>query len=165
MKKIWKFIVDNRVYVVLIIFVIFSIFVIMTMKAYLYPNDKLAVYGSRLDGIENYEITDDKKNEIISFIKEDENVIDVSILIQGKIVNIIIKTSSEDNTIDVMKEKGTEIINKFTEEEISYYDFQIFIKNEDANYNLIGYKNKKSEELSWVNDVIVSEVVEDEEEQ
>ena len=53
----------------------------------------------------------------------------------------------------------------FTEDEIKFYDFQFFIKNEDANYNLIGYKNKKNQEISWVNDVIVSEVEDNEEKQ
>lgn len=164
MKKIWKFIVDNRIYFAIFVFVVFGIFVISTMKAYLYPDDKLAVYGNRLDGIEDVLITDDKKNEVISFIKDDENITDVSIKIQGKIINISIKSNSDKNTIDVMKEKSVEIISKFSKEEVSYYDFQIFVKNEDANYNLIGYKNKNRDEISWVNDVIVSEV-EDEEKQ
>lgn len=164
MKKIWKFIVDNRIYFAIFVFVVFCIFVISTMKAYLYPDDKLAVYGNRLNGIKDVLITDKRKDEVISFIKEDENILDVSIKIQGKIINISIKSSNEKNTIDVMKEKVADVISKFSKEEVSYYDFQVFIKNEDANYNLIGYKNKNKEEISWVNDVIVSEV-EDEEKQ
>ena len=64
-----------------------------------------------------------------------------------------------------MEEKGTEIIKKFSEEEIKFYDFQFFIKNEEANYNLMGYKNKKNDEISWVNDVIVSEVEDNEKEE
>lgn len=164
MKKIWKFIVDNRIYFAIFVFVVFCIFVISTMKAYLYPDDKLAVYGNRLNGIKDVLITDKRKDEVISFIKEDENILDVSIKIQGKIINISIKSSNEKNTIDVMKEKVADVISKFSKEEVNYYDFQVFIKNEDANYNLIGYKNKNKEEISWVNDVIVSEV-EDEEKQ
>lgn len=165
MKKIWKFIVDNRIYVVLFVFVVFFVFVVMTMKAYLYPDDKLAVYGDRLEGIMDVEITNDKKDEVIKYIKEDDNVNDVSIQIQGKIVNISIKVSDKKSTMDIMKEKCTEIVNKFSSDEIGYYDFQIFVKNEDANYNMIGYKNKKNNDLSWVSDVIVSEVENDEEKQ
>ena len=165
MKKVWNFIVDNRIYIVLVLFVVFCGFVFVTMKAYLDPEDELAVYGNRLDGIENVEITDKKEKEVIDFIKEDENITDASIRIQGKIINIIIKAKDKKNTIEKMEEKGTKIIEKFSEEEIKFYDFQFFIKNEEANYNLMGYKNKKSEEISWVNDVIVSEVEDNEDEE
>ena len=165
MKKIWKFILKNRIYIVLVLFVIFCAFVFVTMKAYLDPVDELAVYGNRLDGIEDVQITDERKDEVNKYIKEDENVLSSSVSTQGKIVNISIKVESKDNTIDKMQEKGKLIIEKFSEEEIAFYDFQIFIKNEDANYNMIGYKNKKNENISWESDEIVSEVEDNEEEQ
>ena len=129
------------------------------------PSDLNTVYGSRLDGIENVVISDEKKDEIIKFIKDNEDVSSASIDIQGKIINISIKIGNKENTIDIMKEKCSLIVNKFSKEEIEFYDFQFFIKNEDANYNLIGYKNKKNEELSYSHDVIVSEVEENEEKQ
>ena len=50
-------------------------------------------------------------------------------------------------------------------EEIEFYDFQFFIKNEDGNYNLMGDKNKKNENISWSSDEIISEVDENEEKQ
>lgn len=165
MKKVWKFILNNRIYIVLILFVIFCIFGFVALKAYLDPVDEYAVYGDRLDGIEEVEITEEKKNEIIDFIKSDENITDVSINIKGKIINISIKATTEENTIDKMKDKSKEVVEKFKKEEIEFYDFQFFIKNEDANYNLIGYKNKKNENISWVHDEIISEVDENEEEQ
>lgn len=165
MKKVWNFILKNRIYIVLVLFVLFCVFVFVTMKAYLNPVNELAVYGNRLDGIEAVAITDDKKNEVTNFIKEDENVISTSVTVQGKIVNISIKTSKNENTIDKMKEKVKLILEKFSKEEIAFYDFQFFIKNEDANYNLIGYKNKKNENVSWATDEIISEVDNNEEEQ
>ena len=164
MKKIWKFIVNNRIYIVLLLFVLFGAFVFVTMKAYLDPEDANLVYGNRLNGIEEVPITKEREKAVIDFIKEDENITDASIAIQGKIINIIIKVKHKKNSIEKMEEKGTEIIKKFSEEEIKFYDFQFFIKNEEANYNLMGYKNKKNDEISWVNDVIVSEVEDNEEE-
>lgn len=165
MKKFWNFILRNRIYIVLVLFVLFGVFVFVTMKAYLDPVDENAVYGNRLEGIESVKITNERKNEVNNFIKEDENVTSSSVDIQGKIVNISIKVGSKDNTIDKMQERGKLIIEKFSKEEIAFYDFQIFIKNEDANYNMIGYKNKKNEDVSWVSDEIVSEVEDNEEEQ
>ena len=135
------------------------------MKAYLDPVDENAVYGNRLDGIDNVLITDDKVNEVVNFIKEDNSISDASIHIKGKIINIIIKVSKKENTIDKMKEKSKDIIEKFSKDEIDFYDFQFFIKNEDGNYNLIGYKNKNNEGISWSSDEINSEVDENEEKQ
>ncbi len=165
MKEVLKFISKYKIYIVLAILFLFCLFLFITFYKYMNPSDLNTVYGSRLDGIENVVISDDKKDEIIKFIKDNEDVSSASIDIQGKIINISIKIGNKENTIDIMKEKCSLIVNKFSKEEIEFYDFQFFIKNEDANYNLIGYKNKKNEELSYSHDVIVSEVEENEEKQ
>lgn len=165
MKEVLKFISKYKIYIVLAILFLFCLFLFITFYKYMNPSDLNTVYGSRLDGIENVVISDEKKDEIIKFIKDNEDVSSASIDIQGKIINISIKIGNKENTIDIMKEKCSLIVNKFSKEEIEFYDFQFFIKNEDANYNLIGYKNKKNEELSYSHDVIVSEVEENEEKQ
>ena len=165
MKEVLKFISKYKIYIVLAILFLFCLFLFITFYKYMNPSDLNTVYGSRLDGIENVIISDKKKDEIIKFIKDNEDVSSASIDIQGKIINISIKIGNKENTIDIMKEKCSLIVNKFSKEEIEFYDFQFFIKNEDANYNLIGYKNKKNEELSYSHDVIVSEVEENEEKQ
>jgi len=166
MKKIWDFILKFRLYILIGILVIFAVFVGITMKAYLDPEDETTVYGNRLDGIENVPITESFKKELIDFIKEDEDITDVIINVKGKIINIYIKVDKEENTIKDMQEKADEIIKKFSDKEIAFYDFQIFIKNVDANYNMIGYKNNDNETISWVSDEIEkSEVEVNEEEQ
>jgi hypothetical protein len=137
----------------------------MTAKAYLYPENQKTVYGDRLDGIEEVTITDEKINEIVGIIKKEAGITDASINIQGKIVNINITASTEANTIDVMKTLSSSILSNFSDDEIAFYDFQFFIKNEDNNYNMIGYKNKKNLSITWSSDEIVSEVEENEENQ
>ena len=165
MKEVLKFISKYKIYIVLAILFLFCLFLFITFYKYMNPSDLNTVYGSRLDGIEKIFKKEEKKDEIIKFIKDNEDVSSASIDIQGKIINISIKIGNKENTIDIMKEKCSLIVNKFSKEEIEFYDFQFFIKNEDANYNLIGYKNKKNEELSYSHDVIVSEVEENEEKQ
>ena len=162
MKKVGKFIMKYRIQIVLCLLLLFLSFIFITFYKYINPEDKTTKYGNRLDGIEKVPITSKKKEEIINFIKEDEKIEKVSIDIRGRIINISIIATDKENTIDKMKEKCNEIITKFTDEEIAFYDFQIFIKNEDANYNLIAYKNKKNKELSYSSDVIVREVEENE---
>ena len=98
-------------------------------------------------------------------IKEKAGIKDAKIDIQGKIINVSITASEKENTKEEMQKLCTEILLKFSSEEIKFYDFQFFIKNEDLNYNMIGYKNKISEEISYSDDVIVSEVEDEKKEQ
>ena len=147
MKKVWNFIYKYRIVIALVFLLIIGVFGFITVKQYLYPDDKLTVYGNRLDGIDKVKITDEKKNEIIKMIKEKAGIKDAKIDIQGKIINVSITASEKENTKEEMQKLCTEILLKFSSEEIKFYDFQFFIKNEDLNYNMIGYKNKISEEI------------------
>ncbi len=165
MKKVWNFIYKYRIVIALVFLLIIGVFGFITVKQYLYPDDKLTVYGNRLDGIDKVKITDEKKNEIIKMIKEKTGIKDAKINIQGKIINVSITASEKENTKEEMQKLCTEILLKFSSEEIKFYDFQFFIKNEDLNYNMIGYKNKISEEISYSDDVIVSEVEDEKKEQ
>ena len=165
MKKVWNFIYKYRIVIALVFLLIIGVFGFITVKQYLYPDDKLTVYGNRLDGIDKVKITDEKKNEIIKMIKEKAEIKDAKIDIQGKIINVSITASEKENTKEEMQKLCTEILLKFSSEEIKFYDFQFFIKNEDLNYNMIGYKNKISEEISYSDDVIVSEVEDEKKEQ
>lgn len=164
MKKIWNFILKNRLYILIVIIVALGVVVFLTFKSFMYPENESSVYGDRLDGIEEVTITDTKKNEVISKIKEEKDITSVSIDIQGKIINITIKATTEDNTLEVMEALGAKIIGYFSDKEVAFYDIQFFIQNKDANYNLIGYKNKKNTDITWESDVIVSEVENNEEE-
>lgn len=164
MKKVWKFIVKHRVYVVLLFFVIVLVFLGLALKAYLYPEDENTNYGSRLAGINEVLIDAKEKEDIVSFIKENETVKDASVRVQGKIININITTSTDKSTSLIMQAFCDEIITKFKEQEVAFYDFQFFVKNEDANYNMIGYKKNKNELISWTVDDIVSEEEVNEEE-
>ena len=165
MKKVWNFIYKYRIVITLVFLLVIGVFGFITVKQYLYPDDKLTVYGNRLDGIDKVKITDEKKNEIIKMIKEKSGIKDAKINIQGKIINVSITASEKENTKEEMQKLCTEILLKFSSEEIKFYDFQFFIKNEDLNYNMIGYKNKISEEVSYSDDVIVSEVEDEKKEQ
>ena len=162
MKKIFSFLGRHKLYILIIVLLVICLLAFFAMKSFLYPDDANTVYGDRLEGINEVEITSDRKTEISDKIKENEGITDANISIKGKIINIHITATTEANTIEVMEELSTTILDNFSEDEIAFYDFQFFIKNEDANYDLIGYKNKNSETISWDSDAIVSEVEDNE---
>ena len=166
MKKIWNFILKYRIYIVIAIFVIFAAFIGITLKAYIDPVDETVVWGDRLNGRDSVPINDSKIKEVESFIREDKNVTTASVRVVGNIIKIVIVTTTNDDSIDKMKELGDNIIKKFSEKEIKYYEFGFSIKNAEANYVLLGEKKNSNDKISWVSDELVkSEVEENEKEQ
>lgn len=153
-----KFIKKHKVGVILgiIIFVVITFFIIALVNL-LFSSYGKTKYGNRLDGIENVSISDDKVNDVKSIIKEIQGVTDVVYHLSGKTVNLMITVEKGTDSTTITS-KETKILEKFSAEEIAFYDFQIFINNEeDQNYPVIGYKSKSNEKFSWTGQVVEDE--------
>ena len=68
--------------------------------------------------------------------------------LSGKIVNIYVK-ADESISIDKVKSSCKKLVLSFSEEELKYYDFQVFVTGSSDKYPIIGYKNKNSEGMDW----------------
>lgn len=111
-------------------------------------------YGDRLNGLVKIDKkTTDKIKEEIGAL---ENVEDIEIRTQGKIIYITLNVS--DNTSkDKGKEIAKSIIPYYEEEVINYYDFSIFINKENTStkedenngYTIAGTKIPNNENISW----------------
>ncbi len=112
-----------------------------------------AVYGNRLDGIEEVELTDAKQDKIIASLTEKVEVEDTTIRLSGRIIEII-STVTNETTLDQAKALTTTIIENLTEEEVAFYDIQLFVQktDESTQFPIIGYKNRESETFSWTKD-------------
>ncbi|MDD4027955.1 MAG: hypothetical protein PHN54_02740 [Bacilli bacterium] len=139
-----KFLNKYKLTIIMIVFISISVVLFLSFKSFIYPEDSKSVYGDRLEGIEDVVITDLKKEELKAFIDESNTVIDSKFETHGKIINIIINLNSK-GTEEKAKDLFNDILEKFSEQELEYYDFQYFVNNEELKYLLIGYKNKISE--------------------
>ena len=153
MEKFKKILKNNRYTVIAI--VLFAVLVVigLILSKSLFPNSGAPVYGNRLDGIEEVKISNENLKELESKIKEKEFVTEVNATIKGKIVNVIITVKKETNANDA-KALSSIMTDYFPKEQTDYYDFQIFIKNEDGEqggYPIIGYKNNGSSAFSYSN--------------
>jgi hypothetical protein len=154
-----KFFNKYRKIIFIVVIAIVLIMMAIVIKQFLYPDDLKSIYGSRLDGIEEVEITSNKKISVINEIKTDENVEDASINIKGKIIKIILK-GKEGLTIEKSKEILSNTLNKFSDKEKQFYDFEFFATNTHLKYYVIGSKSKMIENIVWTE---YSEVDENEE--
>lgn len=154
MKKLKGFYENNRIYCILMIVAIIclaciAIFLLTTFLG----QSKNNVYGNRLNGIESLKITNEKKDELNSFITEQEIVEKCSINIKGKIIylNIYLK----DGKIDEAQSLAIKILEKFTEDEKDFYDINYtFAKENEENseesvFPIMGYKKSDSTIISW----------------
>lgn len=133
------------------------LFVILTilgfkLKEILFPNQRTAVYGNRLDGkvSVNKTIYDTVKQKL----SEKEKIKSVTVRENGRRIDIVITVEDDLNKTDA-KKLTDGITEPFNESQIGYYDFQIFVKKDNANENdfpIIGYKHHNSSNFSWNKD-------------
>ncbi len=135
-----------------------GVFLILVILAFqiagmFFPEEGKALYGNRLDGIEEVEITDSKKEQIENALKEDAITKEASVSVAGKIIEVIV-TVQDDATEDAAKALTTRVLDSLKEDEKSFYDVQIFIKKDTdaSDFPIIGYKHHAKDSFSWTKD-------------
>ena len=111
----------------------------------LMPKKGEPVYGNRLEGIEKVEVTNAQTSDLIKELKNEDFVISASTHISGRIINVIVETK-KGTKVSSAKSLGKIVLKSFDQEQLDFYDIQLFLNNEDQDakgYPLIGYKNSK----------------------
>ena len=135
-----------------IIIVIILILLILLFKV-LIPNYGLDLYGNRLNGVSSYPIDNSIIDGFKGELKGLDGVKSVEYLLEGKLIDIIIKVDDSLNK-DTAKSYADKILPHFSDEEKGYYDIEVMINSENSEseaYPIIGYKHKTSESFKWSN--------------
>lgn len=148
-----NFIKNNKVTVVAFIICVIFVILVFAVKLTFFPNEGTAIYGDRLDGIEEVEITDKQQEDIIKSLEDKDEVKKVSCDIKGRTLNVLI-TVNDDVELDPAKALTSSITDNLEEDQTSYYDIQVFISkdNDDTRFPIIGYKHQNKDEFSWTKD-------------
>lgn len=148
-----NFIKNNKVTVVAFIICVIFVILVFAVKLTFFPNEGTAIYGDRLDGIEEVEITDKQQEDIIKALEDKDEVKKVSCDIKGRTLNVLI-TVNDDVELDPAKALTSSITDNLEEDQTSYYDIQVFISkdNDDTRFPIIGYKHQNKDEFSWTKD-------------
>ena len=148
-----NFIKNNKVTVVAFIICVIFVILVFAVKLTFFPNEGTAIYGDRLDGIEEVEITDKQQEDIIKSLEDKDEVKEVSCDIKGRTLNVLI-TVNDDVELDPAKALTSSITDNLEEDQTSYYDIQVFISkdNDDIRFPIIGYKHQNKDEFSWTKD-------------
>jgi len=150
MKKIK----ENKVLLALaIILVICFGLIIFVLFKYFYVGDNSSKYGDRLDGIESHEVHKDLEKEIKE-IYTDSKLNLKSVKTSGRIIYVTFELSEVIKTEDA-KNLVLKSLEKFSDDEKSYYDIQFIVTCESEGstetklYPIMGYKNSSSIEVIW----------------
>ena len=148
-----KFIKNNKVTAVAFIICVIFVILVFAVKLTFFPNEGTAIYGDRLDGIEEFEINDDEQDKIISSLEGKDEVKKVETDIKGRTLNVLI-TVNDDVELDPAKALTSSITDTLDKEQLGFYDIQVFISkdNDDARFPIIGYKHQDKDEFSWTKD-------------
>ena len=124
LKKIWQ---ENSVLFVLLFILIACLVAICVVVVTYFVGDSSSKYGDRLEGIKDYPFDEDTQNEIISQIKEEKIVEDVTMRISGKIIYITI-TFVPETTLVEGQSVALSSLDYFSEETLSFYDLEYMIE-------------------------------------
>jgi hypothetical protein len=136
--------------ILLFLLILILILMLVAIKVLIFPSYKVNKYGNRLDGIEDIKLTETRVNEVKDKFETVDGFTIDKFRLSGKIVNIYIKVNG-DISVDKVKSSSMKLVSSFSEEELKFYDFQVFVTGPDdnKNYPMIGYKNKNSEGMDW----------------
>lgn len=146
-----KFLKKNISAIVAVVVFVLVVSGLLYFKQVFNADEATAIYGSRLEGREQIEITQERINQVKTAIKDYSK--ETSIRIAGRIIEVMVDV--KDNvSIQDAKNLGTPIVFAFTEEERAYYDIQIFLTNEKntEQFPAIGYKHHTKQTLTWTKD-------------
>lgn len=154
-----KFIKKNKYTVIVIVCFILLVFIGAKAMQWFFPNTGKAIYGNRLDGIEEVKIKDSKLDQILGELKEDAIILDAKEETKGRLITFMI-TVTDETSLETAKTLADKSIASLDEKQKSYYDFQVIVQKKTESLNdfpIIGYKHHDNNAFVWTKDRAVTE--------
>jgi hypothetical protein len=144
---------DNAMLIILILILITCFVVIgVLFYKYFYAGVSNSKYGNRLDGIENYKLSETLETDISKIYAKESSVNKASITVEGKIIYINIDFKESIKT-DKAKTLAVKALDKIGKENLTFYEVQFVLtysgKNENKNFPIFGTKNANSLKVVW----------------
>ena len=154
MNKIKIFYKEHRVFIILMaVGLVCMIIILAVLFVFFYGGDGKDKYGTRLENRSNYEITEERIEDLENFYITDEKVLSAKAEIRGRIVYIKINFAENVELLEAEGIAQKALQEKFTMEEQNYYDFHFTLKELPSATNegfiISGAKNKNGSGLVW----------------
>ena len=158
MSKIGNIYKKNRVGIIIGV-VIFICFITIGVAAvnFFYSGSENTKYGDRLDDIKDMPIKQERIDKVVSALKEDKDVAEAEIFVEGKIVYAYL-TINGGVSLEEAKGKAIVVLDEF-KEELDFYDFNFNLEQKSTDdgegFLISGARNINGSGLTWNNNTIV----------
>ena len=145
---------DNTMLLILIgILVVCFLAIGFLFYKYFYAGISTSKYGdTRLEGIENYKLSDSLEDDIKSIYSNQKSVGNVKVNVEGRIIYITVDFV-ESVKVDAAKTLAIKALDKIGEENLKYYEIQFILTysgaTENTNFPVFGSKNANSLKVVW----------------
>ncbi len=144
---------DTKIIVVLLLILIVCFAVIgFLFYKYFYSGTSSSKYGDRLEGIENYKLSDSLEEDIQSIYKDSKSVGNVKVTVEGKIIYINI-AFKESIKVETAQTEAIKALDKIGENNLTFYDVQFILtysgEGENENFPVFGAKSSSSLKVVW----------------
>ena len=165
MNKIKRFYKEHRIFTILMAVVLVCVVIIATVLIQcFYVGNGSDKYGNRLEGIDKYKITSSRQKDFENNVANNDKIKSVDIQITGKIIYITMQIEPDVALVEA-ESIAQKSLEEFSEEEQSFYDFNITLKQNSSDKNdgfiISGAKNKNGVGLVWNNNRQVTEITDD----
>ena len=144
---------NTMLWILVVILLVCFLLIGFLFYKYFYSGISTSKYGdTRLEGIENYPLSENLESEINELYKEEKSVNKVKVDVEGRIIYIIVDFK-ESIKVDSAKSIATKALDKIGEENLKFYEVQYILtysgEEENANYPVLGSKNANSLKVVW----------------
>ena len=137
---------------IIIMIVIIAILLILILSLGLLISSRNSdPYGDRCSDQSNYKISNSTTKKVKAKFKEIDKVNSVDIETKLCTIKIFVNLS-EDVDIDSIKEKAKEALTLFSEDELEYYDFALYVTSDNKEsevYPIDVSKHSSREDFAW----------------
>ncbi len=144
---------DGKI-IFLLLFILVACFVAIGVLfyKYFYSGASDNKYGDRLEGIENYKLSDSLESDIQAIYKDNKTIDSVVVDVQGKIIYLNFKFKGTVK-VETAKSDAIKALDKIGEENLKFYDvhFVLTYVGEEGNDNfpIFGAKSSSSLKVVW----------------
>lgn len=151
-----EFVKKYKYYLIILGFILIFLIIIGIFAKDMFFSSNGSVYGNRLDGIEDYPISDEDISLVVKNLEDNDKVKSAKVRIQGKIVYVTIDYK-DDVSLDNAHEIAEKSLLDFNNDIKSFYDFQYILTQDDENteeedkkFPTMGSKNVSSTTIVWI---------------
>jgi len=142
---------SNNIKKIIVIFIILVIMVLLGIMGYKFLKNDSDTCGSRCDSLSEHVIKNKTFKKVKDKFKEIEEVKSVDVYTKNLTVKIMVELKS-DVELDKIKATATEILTYFTEDELNYYDFALYVTSENKDseiYPVNVSKHNSRADFAW----------------